>query len=213
MHILLKRVRHFTQVICTTQEHPDGVAPDILSLRRLRNKVTPTTEPVITVDHKQTAMLALINGVRTGATLAKPMPAGYLNDPEGGSYGNDSDYDARQWGHEEPNASLSYKDFAQLHSLLVRKKISELVLNGDRSSVIEQGFHPTRLEKIEKRLLALKEQERQEELACLMKNKSLTICMCGDACDKGTALCPSCREPILRGELIKPTTAEGEPSC
>ena len=190
-------------MICVSQQHSSGVTPDILSLRRLRNKVTPTTEPVVTIYHEQTSMLALINGVRTGPTLAKPMPAGYLNNPVGGTYGNDSDYDARQWGHEEPNASLSSEDFSQLHSLFVRKKTSQLIINGDRSSVVKQGFHPTRIEKIEQRLLAMKEQERQAELACLKEGKSLEICMCGDARDKGTVLCPACREPLLRGKLVE----------
>lgn len=198
MFIYMKRVRQFTNLQCSATAIASRVTPDILSLRNLRNKHTPHTNPVVTIDHGQTAMLALLNGIRSAPTIATPMPAGFRNNPEGGSYGNDKDYDARAWGYKYPNASISPEDFRQQSSLKVRQAITAWVVGQDYSAVVKQGFELSYVERIRKELWAQDEACRKEMLDGKMEEHSLQICMCGDACNKGSALCPTCTHIVYQ---------------
>lgn len=210
MYIILKPVSNFTLTCQINRQSQTRSTTDILSLRHLRNKITEDNGPTVVIDHGQTAMLALLNGVRSTPTIATPMPAGFKNDPLGGSYGNDNDYNAIDWNHlYHHKASLLPTDFRQETSHKVRLAVSKWVEDGDMSAVVQQGFYPTYIEKIKNYLSKRTEAMRLHELTCLSEERALDICMCGDTCSRGSALCPRCNiiiyEPHLIGKNPKAT--------
>lgn len=205
MHIILKHVKEYTNLACSEKVATSFKTPDILSLRNLRNKITEDTIPTVTIDHGQTAMLALLNGIRSRPTMAKPMPAGFLNNPEGGSYGNDNQWDARLWGHDDANAALSPEDFNQKSSLNVRRMITSLAYEGKTYDIVKQGFHPTRIEKIYDKIRKDCDGRNAHELKCGIEGRPIEVCMCGDPCAKDSALCKPCFDTVIVSKLVRPT--------
>lgn len=198
MYIILSPVESFTPDKQTSTPSSQLFTSDITSLKHLSNKITPHTNPVVTIDHGQTAQLALLNGIRSTPTLPTPMPAGFKKDlpaeAGGGNYGNDGDYDARKWGYADANATLSPADFHYLTSKLTQKARNPW---GD-SAVIHGAAVKSLVEKCMEEKYALDERKRQEYLACLKTCKVVTVC----ACDiPECTICGDCTITELISEL------------
>ena len=213
-YIHLKRVDNFSTTN-PAQSKNKPHTPNIHSLRHLRNLQTHHTNPVVVIDHGQSAMLAKLNGIRSTPTLAKGMPTetGYRNNLDpctsgGGTYTNDRDYDAREWGLPYPNMTLDAADFKQESSWLVRKAVHHWVEGEDRSALVQQGFYPDKIEQLIACKNAKAEEQRKFELKCLMEHTMLEICMCGGACAPQCVMCDTCIECSLVGELVVKTPEE-----
>lgn len=206
MYVRLKKVKVFSTLdIGKKVDTYKSSTPSIYSYRHLMNKITAHTNPVVTIDHKQTAHLALLNGIRSTPTTAKGMPPSFRNNPEGGTYGNDGDYDARLWGLDYSQMTLEQKDFVHRHSQLVIDAIKPYLDGNDMASVIEhdhtRNLHITECCELIQRKIA--EKKRKAVLACLHKTTNINICECDNVCSKGCYYCDTCMSVKLVGELMK----------
>lgn len=169
---------------------------NILAMRHLR----PLYEPHVvqaTVDHKQTAQLALVNGILTQPTLPRPMPPGFRINPEGGSYGNDKDYDARFWGHADANASLDQVDFQYKHSVLVRKALEFWIKHDSLESTVQHGVPVVndRLQRMidcQLQMMICLEKERVAHITTCQTHTVPEACHCGTPCLEGCNVCEEC---------------------
>nr|CAA6830579.1 MAG: Unknown protein [uncultured Thiotrichaceae bacterium] len=207
MYIGLKPVDRFTNPNDQSASRAAffSATPDITSMRHLRNKITAHTNPVVVIDHGQTAMLALLNGIRSTPTLPRPMPAGHINDIPGVSTWDGQGHDARKWGLPEPGMSLDSNDFSYETSQLVRIAREPW----GEASVDHGAAFKSILEKCKEHQLKLMEDERQAMLDSLMKYKVRNTCYCQDSS------CPVCDCYTLIGELTQcvPPEVEDDPIC
>jgi len=206
MNIKLCAVNEFTPIsklitrpACGTSRpnHP----LDVGAMRHLVNKVTDHTNPVITIDHAQTAMLALLNGIRSSPTLPTPMPIGWKQNPAGGSYDNpypDSEgYDATKWGLEYPNMTLDHEDFRQETSLKVQKA-QEPYKQCDTNAVVAHGIEALKGEDPE----CPGEPVLMEEKECVGGTETSYMVLMCRGCSTASTLC-KCDDPIYEKAYLK----------
>lgn len=180
MFISLIPVKQFTTVGGTPSKSTQTTSgvPEIYSLRHLRNLKTAHTNPVVEINHGQTAMLALLNGIRSEPAHAKPMPIGFKSDPEGGNYSNDGDYDATEWGLEHSNMTLYADDFKDDTNKLVALARGDL----DESSIVADGMYMTDEEACRVKILKDEaEKQRLRDEACGVPQP---VCLDSCPCDE-----------------------------